>query len=105
MSLSFDPFVRLSHRLRAASSIETYVPVEHEISRMSAAFRRLDHRMAYYTPEEPFLPLCDTESEAEETVKAYEMACATAYAKALASLHDEDRALIEKARSLADHLA
>ncbi|MDK8450905.1 hypothetical protein [Corynebacterium mastitidis] len=103
MSISYDPFQALHHRCSQAREVSTYIPVAREINRIDEAICQLNQLLSYYSPKRPFISLEDLDSTTEE-VREYEAGCQEAYEKALSSLHDGDRALIEKAMSLADHL-
>lgn len=104
MSAYNDPYPDLITRCFRAREASTYIPVQREITRIHKAIHQLDQRLSYYSSMRPFISIGDLEATTK-IVEEYEAECQAAYEKALASLHDEDRALIEKARSLADHLA
>ncbi|MEJ4100715.1 hypothetical protein V5S96_10165 [Corynebacterium mastitidis] len=103
MSISYDPFQDLEYRCSKAREVSTYIPIAREINRMDEAICQLNQLLSYYSPKRPFISLDDVDSTTE-TVREYEEGCRAAYEKALSSLHDGDRALIEKVMSLADHL-
>lgn len=104
MSTYNDPYQDLITRCSRAREASTYIPVAREITRIHKAIHQLDQRLSYYSSMRPFIPIDDLDSTTK-IVEEYEAGCQAAYEKALASLHDKDRALIEKAKSLADHLA
>lgn len=104
MSTYNDPYQDLHSRCSRAREASTYIPVAREITRIHKAIHQLDQRLSYYSPKQPFISIGDLDTTTE-TVEEYEAGCQAAYEKALTSLHDKDRALIEKAKSLADHLA